>query len=125
MFCSLATRVQKTAGALVTGLQTCALPISSRARAFASGASGARKAGCIGAPSPAVRVARLSGKGAVSRDDHPPVPARCRLPHRERDRPDRQSVVLGTRLAVRVVPGGRRLIKKKKDVYHCIHTTNK
>src|SRR3546814_11005750 len=113
-----ASRRRHTRCALVTGVQTCALPISS-GRALLWRRGGA------------------DGGAALSRGDRQPHPHRARrlLPvarpvglrprpvhrdHRGR-RPHRQarkSVVWGKRVSVRVALGGRRIIKKKKHVIY-------
>src|SRR3546814_11649640 len=99
------SRRRHTRCALVTGVQTCALPIWRRPwRCPPSSASARRPRACPAAP----------------RGCHPrsaaPSRAGCRGGRRPggcRSTGDRKSVVVGTRVSVRVELGGRRIIKKK------------
>src|SRR3546814_15172969 len=92
VFCS--SRRRHTRCALVTGVQTCALPICRHRHAQRLG-PGDERGARLGLVVP----------GEVDR-----AGLRARQP-----RPDRKSVVLGKRVSVRVDLGGRRLIKKKKQ----------
>src|SRR3546814_17359034 len=99
MFFFFSSRRRHTRCALVTGVQTCALPISVRLRRT----------------SPRRRH-RIKG-----RDAHPPAlrpyMRNCRLTASTKNRRrngDRKSVVKGKSVSVRVDLGGRRIIKTKK-----------
>src|SRR3546814_19566900 len=106
LFFFFSSRRRHTRCALVTGVQTCALPISaaccsSRARSSGSG----RACQSMGIPP-------VPGQGTglipVERSSHssraPPKRAR-----------DRKSVVEGKSVSVRVDLGGRRVLKKKNN----------
>src|SRR3546814_4196466 len=90
------SRRRHTRCALVTGVQTCALPIWPRGGRHVAGGQGA------------------SLRRSLRR------PRRGRL---DRAR-DRKSVVSGKSVSVRVDLGGRRLIKKKKDKNRTHNTVN-
>src|SRR3546814_6301490 len=98
-FCS--SRRPHTICALVTGVQTCALPIYFQRMVWShdSGAAihGATSAGATIA-GPAIRGRALAG-------------AKCQWALRL----DRKSVVSGNRVSVRVDLGVRRIMKKKND----------
>src|SRR3546814_14607067 len=102
------SRRRHTRCALVTGVQTCALPILRRRQRRAS----ARSAAPMRWP---------PNSGSRSSIRRPPVPRPRRNPRRRTDRPgfsqngDRKSVVSGKSVSVRVDLGGRRIIKKKKN----------
>src|SRR3546814_15650774 len=90
------SRRRHTRCALVTGVQTCALPISSVSP---------RSASTIGCD-PWVDVSMMLRRrwpSAAQSFDHTPVPSG-----------DRKSVVEGKSVSVRVDLGGRRNVKKKK-----------
>src|SRR3546814_12912778 len=104
------SRRRHTMCALVTGVQTCALPIYDRDLQPAD-----RRAGCraAGAGRPAAAAVRDAGRrrqrhraagGQRRRTGGALAPALG----------DRKSVVEGKSVAVRVDLGGRRIIKKKK-----------
>src|SRR3546814_12364265 len=108
------SRRRHTRCALVTGVQTCALPIFSLSGwrfmlpSLAEPVPGMKKPWRIPAP----RVY----------DDGPPCPDPRHDPKHPDDRrrpilvnEDRQSVVQGKRVSVRVDLGGRRILKKKKS----------
>src|SRR3546814_5845011 len=88
LFC-FSSRRRHTRCALVTGVQTCALPISA-------------------SPPAAARAARAR----APRRRPPPTGRR----ERRRTPSDRKSVVTGTSVSVRVSLGGRRIITKKHTV---------
>src|SRR3546814_6068179 len=108
LFFFFSSRRRHTRCALVTGVQTCALPIwCHRLRNDLS----------TGAASPVVasRSPRETGPrclhptadhGSSKSSMHPTHDHRC---------PDRKSVVEGKSVSVRVELGGRRIIKKKKQ----------
>src|SRR3546814_17118126 len=96
-FLCFSSRRRHTRCALVTGVQTCALPISRRE------------------PCPQAQFSPALGRGRGRRSDAGrTVPERDRAKLR-RDRRDRKSVVEGTSVSVRVDIGGRRIIKKKNN----------
>src|SRR3546814_17000569 len=114
-FFVFSSRRRHTRCALVTGVQTCALPISvvevapdlveiGRAVAIALGTLG-RLGPIIVATTPA-RVIQIEEFGD-SRHCFPQSGRSLQLP-------DRKSVVEGKSVSVRVDLGGRRIIKKKK-----------
>src|SRR3546814_17237473 len=114
------SRRRHTRCALVTGVQTCALPISAPLNGFAGvddyygRCSAAQFLGAITVPTLVIHA----------RDD-PWIPSaayrRFDLPSNPRLMPlDRKSVVEGKRVSVRVASGGRRINKKKNQ----IKTTN-
>src|SRR3546814_17136146 len=92
------SRRRHTRCALVTGVQTCALPISPAHPLR-------RPAGVLQRRRRAVAVRRRAG-GPVPGERHAPDPA-------VRGRRDRKSVVSGKSVSERVDLGGRRIIKKK------------
>src|SRR3546814_19310551 len=96
----LSSRRRHTSCALVTGVQTCALPICRR-REPSSAESSLLAARVEGV---AHRLADEDQQGQHDRDGEEPG--------------DRQSVVSGKSVSVRVDLGGRRIIKKKKNKYH-------
>src|SRR3546814_15151777 len=105
------SRRRHTRCALVTGVQTCALPIS----AVPCTDSPDRPTGgpASTAPSrPPPAPAARSGARSDCRCENRHAPAR-RCHHR-----DRKSVVSGKSVSVRVDLGGRRIIKKKKTKSH-------
>src|SRR3546814_7681312 len=93
-FCS--SRRRHTRCALVTGVQTCALPISELPVAPTT------RPFSVGPP-----VSRAGGP-----TENPGPPWRSEVTFSE-PRPDRKSVVSGKSVSVRVDLGGRRIIKKK------------
>src|SRR3546814_7537373 len=95
------SRRRHTRCALVTGVQTCALPILVRARR--APVQRDRQA----APPCAQGGAGGRGLRGVGGDDDRPGPSRRGPPV------DRKSVVEGKSVSVRVDLGGRRIIKKK------------
>src|SRR3546814_20797817 len=119
----LSSRRRHTRCALVTGVQTCALPIYPLAR---PGAVGPRASGDAAARGVYPRPARAVGLDRHQDPRRPPRPAAgARDPESRRRRrapPDRKSVVWGKRVSVRVVLGGRRITKKTKH-RKCVHTT--
>src|SRR3546814_13442786 len=94
LFFFFSSRRRHTSCALVTGVQTCALPILARRRSRGEVASGAR-----GAPGRAGRAGDRAGGEA-----HRLQPAGGAR--------DRKSVVQGKSVSVRVDLGGRRIIEK-------------
>src|SRR3546814_5601385 len=96
------SRRRHTRGALVTGVQTCALPISSSRAACWSGGTERGHS-----PIPARRRARAVG-------DLPRRGAGDRLALLFAAAGDRKSVVSGKSVSVRVDLGGRRLIKQTR-----------
>src|SRR3546814_16137488 len=114
------SRRRHTRCALVTGVQTCALPISPLA--------GTGLPGSPGGPARAARAiarATVADPGSPARDRRRADPRRAR----ERTRPDRKSVVQGKRVSVRVDLGGRRIINtknlKNSQAMQNANTTNK
>src|SRR3546814_17842477 len=96
-FFFFSSRGRHTRCALVTGVQTCALPISMTAQP--AGANGFRHAGSM--------------KTTASNGLHTPcMPWSTTSGRRRRDWGDRKSVVEGKSVSVRVDLGGRRIIKK-------------
>src|SRR3546814_14841875 len=108
------SRRRHTRCALVTGVQTCALPI------LASDFPPIVRC-CF--PRRTRRRTTVPGCPRPS----PPVTPCAPIPRdaRRRPRPDRKSVVSGKSVSVRVDLGGRRIIKKKKDKTHITHLTHK
>src|SRR3546814_12683452 len=110
------SRRRHTRCALVTGVQTCALPISAPCPCAPARRPQARQGtpGCS-APSRCPCAALLSGPACCSRSR-----ARRRGPRHGpwcagiASKADRKSVVEGKSGSVRVDHGGRRIIKKKK-----------
>src|SRR3546814_14602121 len=106
-----ARRRRHTSCALVTGVQTCALPIS-------AGRSAAAPAAAVGRP----------GRRSTARSPpRPPSRAQCSKCSRSTTSPccystraDRKSVGEGKSVSVRVDPGGRRILKKYKLQYALI-----
>src|SRR3546814_13199070 len=107
------SRRRHTRCALVTGVQTCALPISARWR------SKSRPATTWPAPSKASRRQFIRIMVCLR-----PAATVSRRPHS-----DRKSVVEGKSVSVRVVLGGRRIIQKKQKENHiiqkCVHKYRK
>src|SRR3546814_2690441 len=122
-FFFFSSRRRHTRCALVTGVQTCALPISARAR---FGRVDQVDVACGREPAVARHLLLelpLAPPGITERDDPVPQPGgagdRAQDVDGARQRPaprdiDRKSVVSGKRVSVRVALGGRRIIKKKK-----------
>src|SRR3546814_11809567 len=105
MLLFFSSRRRHTRCALVTGVQTCALPICRCA--------GSRRTALLSAKAYRQRYPRRRPKG-------PPEAKRCAeargwAPRRARRtrRRDRKSVVSGKSVSVRVALGGRRIIKQK------------
>src|SRR3546814_14808850 len=100
------SRRRHTRCALVTGVQTCALPISARLRTVPFGVVMSSEFLAAGGGVPAVwelfgwRNCSLGGAGAAATA-------------RGAGARDRKSVVSGKSVSVRVDLGGRRIIKKK------------
>src|SRR3546814_14312519 len=93
------SRRRHTRCALVTGVQTCALPIYDTIRIF-------------GSPNSPLSVAAATKPGKENNSRRlRPVFIRKSRSHRER-----KSVVEGKSVSVRVDLGGRRLIKKERTV---------
>src|SRR3546814_18652950 len=111
VFFFFSSRRRHTRCALVTGVQTCALPISSSAR---------RGNGCIAhsrccegwPPGRSPARDRPSPHRASRRRD---FPSPCRS-NDKAGREDRKSVVSGMSVSVRVDLGGRGIIKKKSKI---------
>src|SRR3546814_7159339 len=97
------SRSRHTSCALVTGVQTCALPISRDHR---------------GGPDRCC-VCRASPRGCSQKSAHT-----LRSQTRNARPGDRKSVVSGTSVSVRVDLGGRRIIKKKRLNNHMEEATN-
>src|SRR3546814_13627533 len=94
MYFFFSSRRRHTRCALVTGVQTCALPISAPGSAFAIAAADAENSeGDAGSTAFTFTVTRSGDSGEA----------------------DRKSVVQGQRVSVRVDLGGGRIIKKKKN----------
>src|SRR3546814_7062984 len=111
LFCFFfSSRRRHTRCALVTGVQTCALPISSFQRKLESHAAGE----ALAEKDPSLRW------GDDERSYHPAPQVGIGGLEREigaHGRPqDRKSVVSGKSVSVRVDLGGRRIIKKKEDI---------
>src|SRR3546814_21039154 len=105
----LSSRRLHTRCALVTGVQTCALPI------FGSGTDTSRRLDRD-------FVRRMSADR--QRVDFRGHQLTQRLVHGAMSRQDRKSVVWGKSVSVRVDLGGRRIINKKKSAYaKTLHTT--
>src|SRR3546814_19950559 len=117
MFFFFSSRRRHTRCALVTGVQTCALPICQRIHGGPPPRTPLRSRrpsplGCSSARQPrACRGGDPSGRGCRSR-----AGPRRRAPRRRRreNRQDRKSVGWGQSVSLRVDLGGRRIIKKKK-----------
>src|SRR3546814_3809461 len=109
LFCFFSSRRRHTRCALVTGVQTCALPIytistaTRQLRGRRNPAAGSRTACAIRRALPSAKTA--SNKPAMTPGDG--FMAAYRVGR------DRESVVEGKRVSVRVDLGGRRCIKKK------------
>src|SRR3546814_1025081 len=109
-FFFFSSRRRHTRCALVTGVQTCALPISNSFRAGQRGAErgGSRRPG----------VSRGQGPDGLCTPHHEDrKTTRTRLTRRgarQGDHQDRKSVVSGKSVSVRVDLGGRRINKTKK-----------
>src|SRR3546814_19861725 len=110
-----ASRRLHTRCALVTGVQTCALPIST--------AASNRRIGCPGGLAMPASIrsrpvyTRATDPGAIDRGVNncsAEVTGRSATRCTMRARKDRKSVVEGKSVLVRVDLGGRRIIKKKK-----------
>src|SRR3546814_11810290 len=108
------SRRRHTRCALVTGVQTCALPISRRHAALPVGP-------CRGAPrrrGTENRAGPSGGKSVRRRPRRPPRAlrggARSRRARCRARTGDRKSVVEGQSVSVRVDLGGRRILQKKK-----------
>src|SRR3546814_20521546 len=110
LFC-FSSRRRHTRCALVTGVQTCALPIWCRVPATSS--SSRRRSGY-----PAPARPQDSGAGRQDRRRH------CCAEDADEGISDRKSVVLGTSVSVRVDLGGRRILKKTTNTYTRCHTLN-
>src|SRR3546814_9136791 len=114
LFCCFffSSRRRHTRCALVTGVQTCALPISTNTMNFyASAAKGYKgPAANTSAAQPAGEDILLDPEKATAFE----IGAKMRL----FDNRDRKSVVSGKSVSVRVDLGGRRIIKKKKEKEH-------
>src|SRR3546814_16668142 len=93
------SRRRHTRSALVTGVQTCALPICPNMEKRCKDS-----AICPANISALIRISFMSGK---------PIGPACE--------PDRKSVVLGKRVSVRVDLGGRRIIKKNRKLIYQVH----
>src|SRR3546814_15390185 len=110
-FMFVSSRRRHTRCALVTGVQTCALPILGGAKAFrmkprpgeADWFTVLRDL----ASAAAIGLERLHGLERGYRDAQRTIAAEYR--------PDRKSVVKGKSVSVRVDLGGRRIIKKKNS----------
>src|SRR3546814_19380043 len=112
-------RRRHTRGALVTGVQTCALPICRppRPRRTGRGRSSPRSV-------PADRRRLRSGRcppHPARRDSHQARPATRRPSPRP---PDRKIVGKGKSVSVRVDDGGSRYIQKKKQTEREYHRVN-
>src|SRR3546814_17857337 len=122
MFCCFffSGRRRHTRCALVTGVQTCALPISSASPRLCANQSSSSMV-------VAVLDSRFRGStigGGANEGVAAPPPALRRRRHREQRRgtrleraqrlADRKSVVSGKSVSLRVDHGGRRIRKKKK-----------
>src|SRR3546814_17568766 len=112
MFFFFSSRRRHTRCALVTGVQTCALPIFAGYRR-----EGKRymtiAVGCTGGKHRSVAMSEALARRLGSEDDISV---------------DRKSVVKGKSVSVRVDPGGRRIIKKKtiKQKRTCkVHTIHR
>src|SRR3546814_18997187 len=117
------SRRRHTICALVTGVQTCALPISAcsmyccrRPRILARRAASARTKAALHVRCFAGSCEKASSTTRKSRSSWS-------------TRRDRKSVVKGKSVSVRVDLGGRRRIKKKKHIIiiytkHYLHTNN-
>src|SRR3546814_19738638 len=95
--------------ALVTGVQTCALPICCRASvtALRSTPRGWRCGGAFRRPTRTCREASCWGRASTTRTASPT----------SRSPPARQIVVSGQSVSVRVDLGGPRFVKKKNTDY--------
>src|SRR3546814_19015476 len=101
------SRRRHTRCALVTGVQTCALPICNR-----QGTRGDwRKAYVTLAAGQSIDVMTVKACGQTAASDD--TQTNFRRPPQRRERGDRKSVVEGTRVSVHVDLGGRRVRKKK------------
>src|SRR3546814_17653674 len=99
----LSSRRRHTSCALVTGVQTCALPIFVDPERLAEpGRTGAQVAQALGGGPPRPHLVHPGDRLAGSQEHGDPLTL------------DRKSVVEGKRVSVRVDLGGRRIIKKKK-----------
>src|SRR3546814_14218298 len=111
MFFFFSSRRRHTICALVTGVQTCALPISPRRNNAPSDRRRVRRCAPSRRPSPAPAPARAA-------------PDRAAAPGRV----DRKSVVQGKSVSARVDVGGRRIINKTHNIfirpYHNSHITH-
>src|SRR3546814_18518548 len=110
-FFFFSSRRRHTRCALVTGVQTCALPISKRLSAKGGGDENLPQAGAskARARSRSAGVSTPSGRVSTRATSIRMPASRARSCSR-----DRKSVVEGKRVSVRVGLGGRRIIKKKK-----------
>src|SRR3546814_9846132 len=99
-FFFFSSRRRHTRCALVTGVQTCALPIWT--------GRGNRRSGLLGLRRPSL-ICAATGGGAHD----PSARTRTRTEQCGRANRDRKSVVKGKSVSVRVDLGGRRIIKKK------------
>src|SRR3546814_18378557 len=110
IFFFFSSRRRHTRCALVTGVQTCALPICARAgRPVSRAAARLRLAARAHAPHPArLHPRRKRSRSARAQAD--PGPDRRGV---REVAGDRQSVVEGKSVSVREELGGRRIIKKK------------
>src|SRR3546814_14705260 len=108
------SRRRHTRCALVTGVQTCALPISAIGSTTSLGIGGNRFSSAMAAPAPTGPMTSMSdtvqSARAVSHDPPPPE----ELAVNRMSVIDRKSVVSGKSVSVRVDLGGRRIIKTKK-----------
>src|SRR3546814_12513007 len=103
VLCFFSSRRRHTICTLVTGVQTCALPISSLLAWLGAAA--------------AFFICRLWHRATAPDDYRPPAALRHSNPA------DRTSVVKGKSVSVRVALGGRRIIKNKK-IKHNKQKTN-
>src|SRR3546814_14074012 len=121
LFFFFARRRRHTICALVTGVQTCALPICSDQPHRGHPEGGAECRGAPGLSSPLPSSCRRAHGELMRRSDIRSLMVRCgrvERPHLLTPVLDRKSVVYGQRVSVLVDLGGPRILKKKN-----IHTT--
>src|SRR3546814_7183771 len=108
LFFFFSSRRRHTICALVTGVQTCALPISASAAELAAAARIARELGFY------CWNDAIAAKGADGARRHFGVRAQAVWAIMAEEGLDRKSVAYGKGVSVRVYCGGRRIIKKHK-----------
>src|SRR3546814_19791527 len=114
VFFFFSSRRRHTRCALVTGVQTCALPISP-----------ARSAGRWSMHRPAWRARGSRAPAGARAGRGGPAPARARRAPARSDGRDRKRVVEGKSVSVREDLGGRRIIKKKNKIIQTVNDRRK